>query len=122
MNENWRRVAPVLASIVIIIVIAVLRERSKTLAAITATMPVTIALSLWIVYVAEGGDQSAVVTFTRSMFFGLIAAWAWLLAVWLAARAGWGLGRLVLVGYLAWAVATAAILLLQSLFRGLPRA
>jgi hypothetical protein len=122
MNENWRRIAPVLASIGIIIVIAVLRERSKTLAAITATMPVTIALSLWIVYVAEGGDQSAVVTFTRSMFFALIAAWAWLLAVWLAARAGWGLGRLILVGYLAWAAATAAILLLQSLFRGLPRA
>jgi hypothetical protein len=122
MNETWRRIAPVLASIVVIIVIAVLRARSKVLAAVTATMPVSIALGLWIVYVAEDGDRTAVITFTRSMFFGLIAAWMWLLAVWVAARAGWGLPRLLLVGYVAWAIATGIILLLQSLFGGPPLA
>jgi hypothetical protein len=120
MNETWRRIAPVLASIAVIVGIAVLRARSKVLAAVTATMPVTTALGLWIVYVAEDGDQTAVVSFARSMFFGLIAAWTFLLTVWLGARAGWGLPRLLLVGYLAWGIAAGVILLLQSLFGGPP--
>jgi hypothetical protein len=120
MNENWRRIAPVLASIAIIIGIAVLRARSKVLAAVTATMPVSIALGLWIVYVAEDGDQTAVVAFARSMLLGLIATATWPFAVWLAARAGWGLPRLLLVGYVAWGIATGVILLLQSLLGGLP--
>jgi hypothetical protein len=122
MNDTWRRIAPVLASIAIIILIAVLRDRSKALAAVTATMPVNIALGLWIVFVAADGDQAAVVGFARSMFFGLIATVLWLLAVWLAARAGWGLGRLLLAGYVVWAVATVAILLLRSLLGGPPPA
>ena len=67
MNETWRQVVPVLISIVILIVIAIVRASSKTLAAIISTMPVTIVLSLWIVYAAEGGDQASVVNYTRSM-------------------------------------------------------
>ena len=120
MNETWRRIGPVLTSIAVIILIAVVRARSKVLAAVTATMPVTTALGLWIVYAAEDGDRTAVVAFTRSMFFGLIAAWAFLLALWLGARAGWGLSRLLLVGYVAWAIVAGVILLLQSLFGGPP--
>jgi hypothetical protein len=120
MNETWRRIAPVLASIAVIIVLAVLRARSRVLAAVTATMPVTIALGLWIVYVAEDGDRTAVVTFARSMLLGLIATATWPLAVWLGARAGWGLPRLLLVGYVAWAITAGVILLLQSLFGGPP--
>lgn len=115
MNQTWQRVAPVLASIAIIILIAVLRARSKAVAAITATMPISIALGLWIVYVGEGGDRAAVISFVRSMFLGIIATATWLLAVWLAARAGWGLSRLLVVGYVAWAIAIGAIFGLQSL-------
>lgn len=115
MNETWRRIAPVLASVGIIILIAILRARSKAVAAITATMPVSIALGLWIVYVGEGGDRAAVVSFTRSMFLGMIGTAVWLLAVWVAARAGWGLSRLLTVGYVAWAIAIGAVFGLQSL-------
>jgi hypothetical protein len=115
MNQTFRRVAPVLASIAIIIVIAVLRDRFKALAAITATMPVNVALGLWLVYVADGTDQATVVSFSRSMFAGVVATLIWLLAVWLAARAGWGLGRLLLVGYAAWGVAVGAMCVVQSL-------
>jgi len=120
MNETWRRVGPVLASIGIIVVIALLRERSKALAAITATMPVSIALGLWIVYVAEQGDPTAVVSFVRSMLIGIAATAIWLLAVWLAARAGWGLPRLLLVGYLAWGITIGAIFAFQSLMGDSP--
>jgi hypothetical protein len=69
-------------------VIAVLRARSKVKAAVTATTPVSVALGLWIVYLADDGDKTAVVTLPRSMLCGLIATATWHLAVWLAARAG----------------------------------
>jgi hypothetical protein len=120
MNGATRRILPVLASIAIIIVIAVLRDRSKALAAITATMPVSIALGLWIVYAGEGGDRDAVISFTRSMVLGIVGTASWLLAVWLGARAGWGLGRLLLVGYGAWALAISIVFVVQPLLGGAP--
>ena len=91
-----------MVSIVIIILVAVLRAHSKTLAAITATMPIAVPLALWIVYVAEGGNQAAVVSFTASLFIGVVATAACVAAMWVAARAGWGLVPIVIVGYLAW--------------------
>ncbi len=48
------------------------------------------------------------------MIVGVLATLVWLLAVWLTARAGWGLGGLLLVGYVAWAAAIAAIFALQA--------
>jgi len=114
MNETFHRIAPVLASIAIIVVIAVLRERSRALAAITATMPINVALALWIIFVSDGTDQETVVSFVRSMVIGVIGTLIWLLAVWLAARAGWKLPRLLLVGYVAWGIAIGAIFALQS--------
>ena len=114
MNETYRRIAPVLASIAVIIVIAVLRERSKALAAITATMPINVALALWIITVSDGTDQENVVSFVRSMVIGVTGTLIWLLTVWLAARAGWKLPRLLLVGYLAWGTVIGAVFALQS--------
>lgn len=115
MTETLRRFAPVLASILIIILIAVLRARSKAVAAITATMPVNIALGLWIVYVSEEGDAESVISFVESMFVGIVATAIWLVAVWAAARAGWDLPLLLLAGYAAWAVTIAAVFAYQSL-------
>lgn len=115
MNDTQRGIAQVLASMAIIIVIALLRDRSRTLAAITATMPVNVALGLWIVRTGEGTGQADVVSFTRSMVAGVGATLIWVVAVWLGARAGWGMGRLLVLGYAAWAVALGAALALQSL-------
>lgn len=113
MSDTDRRIAQVLASMAIIIVIAVLRDRSRTLAAITATMPVNVALGLWIV--ADRAEPPVVVSFARSMLAGVAATLVWVLAVWLGARAGWGLGRLLLAGYAAWAVVLGAAALGASL-------
>jgi hypothetical protein len=98
----WRQIAPVGISVLIIILVAVVRAYSKTLAAITATMPITVPLALWIVYVAEGGDQAAILHFTESLFIGVVATATCVVAMWLAAQAGWGLVPIIIVGYLAW--------------------
>ena len=114
-NLNWGQVGPVVVSIGIIVLIAVLRAYSKTLAAITATMPINIVLALWIIYAAEGADRATVVRFTESMLVGVGATVIFLGAVWLVARAGWGLVPMLLSGYLAWGVTLALIFGLRQL-------
>jgi hypothetical protein len=109
MNIAWRQITPVAISILIIVLIAVLRAVSKTLAAVTATMPINIVLALWIVSAAEGGDQSDVIHFTESMLVGVGATAIFLAAVWPAARAGWDLVPMLLAGYLAWGMALVLI-------------
>jgi len=102
---DWQRILPVVLSILIIIAIAALRAYSKTLAAITATMPVNVALTLWIVYSAENGDKVAFSKFTRSMTQGIVATALFVLATYLAAKAGWSVVPVIVAGYVTWAIA-----------------
>jgi hypothetical protein len=102
MQVGWGQVAPVIISIGIILLIALLRAMSKTLAAVTATMPINIMLALWIVYAVDRGEKTAVIEFTGSMVIGVLATLACVVGMWLAARAGWRLVPIIAAGYLAW--------------------
>jgi len=110
VNETWQQVVPVVASILTIIVIAIVRVYSKTLAAITATMPVTIPLALWIVHSGSSGDQATVVGFIEALFVTMVANLFFILTIWLAARSGWRLVPLLIVGYLVWGVVLGLIM------------
>lgn len=111
----WQRVFPVLISIAVIVLVAVLQERSKVVAAITATMPLTAPLSLWIVYTAEGGDKAGVGRFTESLLIGGIPSLFFLAAAWFGARRGWSVIPLIVGGYTAWAACLAVLLALRQL-------
>jgi hypothetical protein len=102
MGVAWGQIAPVAVSILIIIAIAGLRAASKTLAAITATMPLNIMLALWIISAAENGEKEAMIRFTESMLVGVGATLVCVAGMWLAARVGWELVPMIVVGYLAW--------------------
>jgi hypothetical protein len=114
MNTTWQEIAPVVISILLIIVIAVIRAFSKTIAAITATMPINIMLALWIVYAAESGDRSTMVRFTGAMIVGVGATLACVVGMWMASRAGWRLITTIGAGYLAWGVTLAVVFLLRK--------
>jgi hypothetical protein len=101
-HDTLRQVMPVVVSIVVIIAVAMVRSYSKTLAAITATMPVNIPLAMWIVYSGENGDHDTVAQFAGSLFAGLGATILFTVVLWLAARAGLGLVPMPVVSYLAW--------------------
>jgi hypothetical protein len=101
MNDTTRQILPVGISVLVIIGIAVLRAHSKTLAAITVTMPLNIPLAVWIIYSTEG--RSPMPTFTGSLLAGLGATVIFTVALWLAAKAGLGLVPMLGVAYLAWA-------------------
>jgi len=54
VSMKWQEILPV------IILVAVLQRQSKLVAAVTATMPVTIPLALRIVYSSSQGEKLAV--------------------------------------------------------------
>src|SRR5690606_17298590 len=91
MAIDWGRVLPVLVSIGIIIMIAIVREYSRTFAAITATMPLNIPLGLWLIYGAAEDKQTALTEFSQALFINLIPTMIFILIAWQAAKAGWGL-------------------------------
>ena len=89
-------------SIAVIVLVAVVEKQSKLVAAITATMPLTAPLALWIVYVSAGGDRSTVAQFSRGLLVGLIPTIGFMLTVWLTARTGLKLVPMLLISYGVW--------------------
>lgn len=115
MDIAWNKILPVILSILIIIGVAILREYSKSLAAVVATMPINVPLALWIVYAAEGGEAESMTQFAQALFINIWPSMAFLLIVWWAARAGWGILPMLTAGYVGWAVGLGIIFMLRSM-------
>lgn len=106
---DWQKILPVIFSIVIIITIAIVRAYSKTFAAIVSTMPINIALSMWIIYSAEDSKPESFASFMQSMLQGIIPTVIFVFVAWLAARAGWELWQVLLMSYTVWAISLGLI-------------
>jgi hypothetical protein len=114
MPIAWGKVLPVLVSMLIIVLVAVLREYSKTLAAIAATMPINIPLALWIVSASDGDGGATMHQFTRSLFINIWPTIVFLLITWLAARAGWRLAPMIIAGYAGWGLSLGVVLIIRQ--------
>ena len=110
-------ILPVVISVMVIILIAVIEKQSRAIAAITAVMPLTAPLALWIVYSSSGGEQAAMSEFTLGLILGLLPTLGFAIATWLAARAGMKLGPVLLVGYGTWGIGTLLITFLRNIFK-----
>lgn len=108
-------VIPVLLSIIVIILVAVLEKQSKLFAALTATMPLTAPLALWIVYSSNAGEKTAVTNFSLSLMLGLLPTLAFLVTVWVAARSGMKLVPMIVTGYSVWGAGALILYLLRNL-------
>jgi phosphoglycerol transferase MdoB-like AlkP superfamily enzyme len=113
MTIDWGKVAPVIVSILIIIAVAVLRQYSRTFAAIAATMPINIPLALWIVN--NGEDTAGMADFSKTMVFNMLPTVVFIFVAWLAFRAGWTLVPSLLIGYAAWGVGMLGIVGLRHI-------
>ena len=107
-------ILPVVLSIVVIILVAILEKHNRLFAALTATMPLGAPLALWIVYSANAGDKAVMSEFSLNLLLGLLPTMAFLVAVWFAARAGMKLGPMILTGYGVWGVGAVILYLLRS--------
>ena len=106
-------IVPVLLSIIVIILVAVIEKQSKLAAAITATMPIGATLALWIVYSANEGERKTMEQFSTGLLIGIIPTIGFLVAAWLSARAGLKLIPMLLVGYTVWGVVLGLILIFR---------
>lgn len=111
------RVLPVALAIVVIVLVAVLQDRSRYLAALLAVMPLTAPLAMWVVFSATGGDHRQTAEFTGSMVMGSVASLVFVLASWLALRQGWPFPIVVLFAGVIWL----AVALVPGWARGLLR-
>jgi len=84
------RAVTVLLSVLVVVLVAVVQERSRHLAAILATMPLTAPLAMWIVFSASRGDQRQTADFVGSMVIGSVASLLFVLACWFGLRQEWG--------------------------------
>jgi len=107
-------VVPVVLSIAVIILVAVLEKQSKLFAALTATMPLTAPLALWIVHSSNAGEKTAVENFSLSLMFGLLPTLAFLITVWFSARTGMKLAPMILAGYSVWGIGALILYLLRN--------
>ena len=115
MNIDWSRVAPVLISIAIIILIAIVRQYSKTFAAIAATMPLNIPLGMWIVYSGSEDRQSAMAEFSQATAMNIIPTVVFLLVAWQLSKAGYSVIPTIVLGYIAWAICLGLVFLLRAI-------
>ncbi len=106
---NLQRSIPVVTSIGIILLVAVLRDRSRLVAAIVSTMPINIPLALWVLSAGTKGDSQAMAAFARALVLSLIPSFIWVVIVFLALRAGWHLLASIGVAYAVWAALIAGL-------------
>jgi len=114
---KFHEILPVGVSITVIILVALIQKQNKLAAAVTATMPVTIPLTLWIVYSSTHGNQPLMTQFTSSMVIGIIPTVAFVLAIWLASRAGFRLIPMIAAGYFSWGVTLLGMLMFRRFFK-----
>jgi hypothetical protein len=98
------RVVTVVLSVLIVVLVAVVQERSRPLAAIIATMPLTAPLAMWIVFSASRGDQRQTADFVGSMVVGSIASLVFVLACWFGFWRQWGFLPSLGLASVAWLV------------------
>jgi hypothetical protein len=107
-HMSVQKMLPVVTSIGIILIVALLRERSRTAAAIFASMPINIPLALWVVFGSGGPiDPAAEALFLRNIGVGLLTTLVWVAIVFGGVKFGWNLLPAIIVGYLVWGALTA---------------
>ena len=110
---KFNELLPVGISITVLILVALLQRQSKVVAAVTATMPVTIPLALWIVYSSTKGERKSIEQFAGGLVSGIIPTVMFVLALWLTTRSGLKLVPTILVSYLTWALTLAMMFVVR---------
>jgi uncharacterized membrane protein (GlpM family) len=106
---------PVVASVVIIVLVAVVQQRSRDLAAILSSVPLTAPLAAWIVFSASGGDHQQTAQFVRSMLAASIATVIFVLACWYGLRQQWPFPVVMAIAFGLWGVLVAVPYLVRRI-------
>jgi hypothetical protein len=94
----------ILVGCLLITVVALISDRSKTLAGILATAPINIPIILWILWGNSEGDYRDLQAVTRSMLTGIFSTACFIALCWFGFGRRWSFSQILATGYLVWAL------------------
>jgi uncharacterized membrane protein (GlpM family) len=113
--SSAEKVVPIAVSVVIIVLVALVQERSREVAAIVAVMPITMPLAAWIVFSSSGGDHLETSRFVGSMLSAYLPTVVFVAAFWVGLRQGWPFALTLVAAFAVWAVLVALPHLLRRI-------
>ncbi|MBX3064981.1 MAG: hypothetical protein KF726_18515 [Anaerolineae bacterium] len=114
MSPTLRQLLPVGISITIIIAVAILRNYSKTLPPILATMPINLPLALWIFASADDTTPASLEQTAERLMINILPTVLFCVVAWLCIRAGWSLLPTIVAGYVAWGAFLGVLILIRG--------
>lgn len=114
MSIDWSRITPVIVSITIIIAIAIIRQYSRTFAAIAATMPINVPLGMWIVAAGADNPKTELVEFNNALVINIIPTLVFLVVAWQLSKNGFSVVQTIVFGYVAWAASLGLVFLARA--------
>jgi hypothetical protein len=101
---------------VLITLVAIVSDRSRTMAGVLATAPINIPIILWVLWGNTHGDYASLATVSRSMLIGLVSTACFTVVCWFGFRQRWSFAQIIAVGYLAWALVVFGPAVVRRLF------
>jgi hypothetical protein len=102
------RILEIAISLAVIAAIAFIGDRWRGLGGIIASMPLTIPLTMVIVFLNSGRDHVAASEFLRAAVGGIVATCVFTVIAWLAMRRQWPLFWVIVSGYAGWGLTVLA--------------
>jgi uncharacterized membrane protein (GlpM family) len=87
----------------LITAVALISDRSRTLAGILGTAPINIPIVLWIIWSKDTSDYAGVELTSRAMLLGIASTACFIAVSWYGFSRRWPFALTVGAGYLAWA-------------------
>lgn len=102
-----QRLYQLLAAIAVITLIALVSERSRSMASVLSTMPVNLTITIWFVVSGNKTDAQGAADLTRMQFWGMWPTMLFIVTCFLGFRREWSMWRALGTGYAVWAVGIA---------------
>ena len=87
----------------LITAVALVSDRSRTLAGILGTAPINIPIVLWIIWSKSASDYADIELTSRSMLLGIASTACFIAVCWYGFGRRWPFALTIGAGYLAWA-------------------
>jgi uncharacterized membrane protein (GlpM family) len=97
----------------VIILVSVLQEKSRFVAAVLASMPLMAPLALWVVFAGSNGDHEKSAEFVAAMVPGVIATLGFVVGTFVALKYRLSFPWVLASGAASWLVVLSAGRLLQ---------
>jgi hypothetical protein len=103
----------------LITAVALISDRSRTMAGILGTAPINIPIVLWIIWSKSDSGYADIELTSRSMLLGIASTACFIAVCWYGFSRRWPFAPTMAAGYLAWAaVAFGPALVLRLTGRG----